>query len=185
MGDIPKEVRANQVTDFPFEPTTMSLKATSPRARDRTPQAALSEARIHDLVGYQLAQATIVTNQVFDELVRQPSDLRPVEFTILALVQNNPDVTARQLARALAVTPPNIAIWIDKLQSRGLVERTRGINDARMQHIRLTTRGATLVARSVARLLEGEDAVLSVLSAAERAMLVELLHKVALSRRAR
>jgi hypothetical protein len=54
-----------------------------------------------------------------------------------------------------------------------------------MQHIRLTARGTTLVARSVARLIEGEDAALSVLSAAERAMLVELLHKVALSRRAR
>jgi hypothetical protein len=40
-----------------------------------------------------------------------------------------------------------------------------------------------LVNRSVQSLLEGEHAALDALSAAERAMLVELLHKVALSRR--
>jgi DNA-binding MarR family transcriptional regulator len=52
-----------------------------------------------------------------------------------------------------------------------------------MQHVRLTPRGTALVERSVQALLEGERAALDGLSAAERAMLVELLHKVALSRR--
>jgi len=153
------------------------------RAEDRTPLARLSEGGAHAIVGYQLAQAAIVTNQVFDERVGHRGGLRRVEFTILALVKSNPDVTARQLARALAVTPPNIAIWLDKLESRGLVARERSTRDARMQHVRLTGRGNTLVDRSVQSLLEGEQAALAGLSAAERAMLVELLHKVALSRR--
>lgn len=153
------------------------------RADERTPLARLSEGGAHAIVGYQLAQAAIVTNQVFDERVGQRGGLRRVEFTILALVQGNPDVTARQLARALAVTPPNIAIWLDKLESRGLVARERSTSDARMQHVRLTPRGKTLVERSVQALLEGESDALAVLSAAERAMLVELLHKVAMARR--
>lgn len=150
---------------------------------DRTPLARLSEAGVHAIVGYQLAQAAIVTSQVFEERVATRGGLRRVEFTILALVQGNPDVTARQLARALAVTPPNIAVWIDRLEARGLVARTRSESDARVQHIRLTRSGAALVDRSVQQLLEGERAALSALSAAERAMLVELLHKVALSRK--
>jgi DNA-binding MarR family transcriptional regulator len=151
---------------------------------DRTPLARLHEGSAHGIVGYQMAQAAIVTNQVFDEQVgHQRSGLRRVEFTILALVQGNRDVTARQLARALAVTPPNIAIWLDRLESRGLVTRERSASDARMQHVRLTTRGVALVDRSVQALLEGERIALEALSAAERAMLVELLHKVALSRR--
>ena len=152
------------------------------RSEDRTPLARLSEGGAHTIVGYQLAMAAIVTNQVFDERVGR-GGLRRVEFTILALVLGNPDVTARQLARALAVTPPNIAIWLDKLESRGLVARERSTQDARMQHVRLTSRGKTLVERSVASLLEGEHDALAALSAAERAMLVELLHKVALARR--
>ncbi len=160
----------------------MTRKPTVPDA-DRTPLAMLAEAGVHAIVGYQLAQAAIVTDQVFDERVGRHGGLRKVEFTILALVQGNPDVTARQLARALAVTPPNIAIWLDKLESRGLVARTRSESDARMQHIRITRAGATLVDRSVQLLLEGEQSALATLSAAERAMLIELLHKIAMSRK--
>jgi DNA-binding MarR family transcriptional regulator len=150
---------------------------------DRTPLAKLTEAAVHGIVGYQLAQATIVTNQVFDDRVGRRGGLRRVEFTILALVQGNPDVTARQLARALAVTPPNIAVWLDKLEARGLIARQRSASDARMQHVRITRAGSQLVDRSAQLLLEGEGAALSALSTAERAMLVELLHKVALSRK--
>lgn len=160
----------------------MTRKATVPDA-DRTPLAMLAEAGVHAIVGYQLAQAAIVTDQVFDERVGRQGGLRKVEFTILALVQGNPDVTARQLARALAVTPPNIAIWIDRLETRGLVARTRSDSDARVQHIRITRAGSTLAERSAQALLEAEAQALAGLSAAERAMLVELLHKVALSRR--
>jgi len=150
---------------------------------DRTPQSRLSEGPVHGIVGYQLAQAAIVTDQVFDERVGGDDGLRRVEFTILALVQANPGVSARSLARALAVTPPNIAIWIDKLESRGLVERERSDRDGRVQHIRLSRAGAAQVQQCTQRLLEGEQAALSTLSAAERAMLIELLHKLALARR--
>jgi DNA-binding MarR family transcriptional regulator len=160
----------------------MSSKPPLPEA-ERTPLARLSEAAIHGIVGYQIAQAGIVTDQVFDEQVARSGGLRRVEFTILALVQGNPDVSARQLARALAVTPPNIAIWLDRLETRGLVLRTRSTRDARVQHIRLTRAGAALADRSLQRVREGEQAALSTLSTAERAMLVELLHKVAMSRR--
>lgn len=150
---------------------------------DRTPLAQLAEAGVHSIVGYQLAQAAIVTDQVFDEQVGRDGGLRRVEFTILALVQGNPDVTARQLAKALAVTPPNIAIWLDKLESRALVTRTRSERDARLQHIRITRAGSGLVDRSVQALLEGEQVALAALSTAERAILVELLHKIAMSRK--
>ena len=151
-------------------------------AAERTPLASLSEGPVHGIVGYQLAQAAIVTDQVFDEQAGD-SGLRRVEFTLLALVQANPDVTARQLSRALAVTPPNIALWLERLEQRALVARARSERDARVQHIRLTRAGAALVQGTTQRLLAGERDALASLSAAEQAMLVELLHKVALARR--
>ena len=161
----------------------MSARKTPIPKHQRTPLAQLSEAGAHAIVGYQLAQAAIVTDQVYDERVGRRGGLRRVEFTILALVQGNPGVTARQLARALAVTPPNVAVWLDRLESRGLVARERSTRDARVQHVQLTRAGTVLVERTVQTLLEGEQAALAALSAAERAMLVELLHKVALQRR--
>ncbi len=158
-------------------------KASSPPAPDRTPLTRLTESDLHRVVGYQLAQAAIVTTQVFTAEVGTAFELRPVEYTVLALVQANPDLTARQLARALAVTPPNITVWLDRLESRGLVQRNRSQTDARMQHLRATAKGAALAGQATRRLLDGESAALAPLSVAERAMLVELLHKVALTRR--
>lgn len=159
------------------------MNSKNPAARDQTPYGRLTEAGLHGILGYQLAQAAITTTRVFSERVGQPSELRPVEFTILTLVHENPGVSARQLADALAVTPPNITMWIDKLERRGLIERERSTTDRRAQHIRTTPAGTTLARQSVERLLEGEQAALAALSPAERAMLIELLHKVARCRR--
>lgn len=143
----------------------------------------MAESQLHGVVGYQLAQASIVTTQVFNQEVGGPLDMRTVEYTVLALVHANPGVTARQLSRGLAVAPPNIAVWLDRLQSRGLVERSRSETDARVQHLRATSKGAALVKQATRRLVDGENASLAALSPAERAMLVELLHKVALTRK--
>lgn len=154
-------------------------------AEQRTPQARLSESGLRGIVGYQLAQATIVTDKVFDETVGVRMQMRRVEFTILALVRANAGVTARQLARALAVTPPNIAVWLDRLASRGLVERERSVADGRMQHIHITPSGDALASGAAQALVDAEQFMLAGLSAAERAMLVELLHKAALARQRR
>lgn len=151
-------------------------------APERTPYARLSEAGMHPILGYQLAQAGVVTTQVFDGLVRSRHELRRGEFTLLTLVHGNPGVTARQLARALGVKPPNVALWVDRLQALGLLTRERGDSDARVQHLRTTARGAALVDRLVKDLVAAERAALSTLSPAEHAMLVELLHKAALAR---
>jgi DNA-binding MarR family transcriptional regulator len=151
-------------------------------ARDLTPFGKLAESTLHQLLGYQLAQATITTNRVFNSQVGQAFELRPVEFTILTLVHDNPGVTAKQLARALALAPPKITVWMERLESRGLVARERSTSDGRSQHIRTTKAGATLARDAAKRVVEGESSVLASLSAAERAMLMELLHKVARAR---
>ena len=147
-------------------------------APDTTPFGRLGEGALRRLVGYQLAQATITTSQVFEAQAGLPCDLRPVEFTILTLIQENPDVSASQLARALAVTAPNIKLWIDRLEHRELAERVPSPTDRRAQHLRITAKGSALARDSLGRLLAGERAALAALSAGELAILVELLHKV-------
>lgn len=152
---------------------------------EQTPFGHLAEARLHHVVGYQLAQATITTTRVFAETIGEVFDLRPVEFTVLTLVHENPGVAAKQLAQALAVTPPNITMWIDKLEKRGLIERERSATDGRAQHIRATPEGAALARQALEQVAAGEQAALESLSIAERAMLIELLNKVARCRRHR
>ncbi|MES2957539.1 MAG: MarR family transcriptional regulator [Pseudomonadota bacterium] len=145
----------------------------------RTPSGDLDEERLHGLVGYQLAQATVATDRVFRQQVGEPFGLRPVEYTLLTLIGDNPGGSSSSLAQALAVTAPNITMWIDRLVGRGLVRRRQSSTDRRKQELRLSAEGVRLVAQATDRLVEGERAALGGLSSAERAMLLELLHKVA------
>ncbi|MBL8346139.1 MAG: MarR family transcriptional regulator [Rubrivivax sp.] len=161
----------------------MPLSSSAPASmREHAPLSRLAEAELHGVLGYQIAQASIATNAVFEHEVGGTESLRRLEYTVLALVHANPGCTARQLARGLAVTPPHITVCLDRLTGRGLVLRSRGEADARVQHLRTTAAGTALARRCTQRLLAGEAAALAALSVAERAMLVELLHKVALTR---
>ena len=148
-----------------------------------TPQGGLDEGGIHGLLGYQLAQAAILTTGAFVASVGKPLDLRTVEFTILQLVHENEPVTATKLAKALAVTAPGVTVWLDRLETRGLLQRERDKTDRRTQNVRTTRKGAELVKSATARLLEADAEILKHLSEGERRMLLELLHKVARSRK--
>lgn len=148
----------------------------------RTPKAGLAEGLAHVLLGYQLAQASVVTDRIYDEQA-VADGLRRVEYTLLSLVHANPGVTARQLAQALAVTPPHVALCLERLQGRALIERERSEQDGRVQHLRSTEAGAQRLQALTQRLAQAEQAALQpVLSRAERDLLVELLHKLAQAR---
>jgi DNA-binding MarR family transcriptional regulator len=151
----------------------------APSSADLTPQGQLEEGGIHDVLGYQLAQASILTTEAFQVTVGKPLGLRKVEFTILQLVQQNAPVTATKLAKALAVTTPGVTIWLDRLEARGLLVRERGDVDRRTQNLSITQKGQTLVASALEALRQADSAILSHLSAGERHMLLELLQKVA------
>jgi DNA-binding MarR family transcriptional regulator len=148
-------------------------------ATELTPQGQLEEGGIHDLLGYQLAQASILTTEAFVRTVGKPLELRKVEFTILQLVHENSPVTATKVAKALAVTTPGVTIWLDRLEERGLLVRERGDVDRRTQNLSITRKGQTLVAAALERLRLADGEILANLSAGERHMLLELLQKVA------
>ena len=150
---------------------------------DKTPRGRLSEGGLRAILGYQIAQARVATDEVFRRQVGDAHDLRSVEFTVLMLVLGNTDVSAAQLATALAMTPPNIKMWIDRLESRGLVRRVRSTSDRRTQYLRATDAGRALAQRCEQLIADGEHLALKGLTPGERMILIELLRKVAHGRR--
>lgn len=179
-GSVPEPVRPKPVDNGAVTRSTM-MSAGDPVV-PRTAGGRLEEGPLHRILGYQLAQAAVVTRAVFEAQVAQAFGLRPVEYTVLALVHQNPGLTGGKLAAALAVTPSNITMWIDRLDQRGLVTRGANSADRRSLHIHATPAGAELVRQATERLFEGEHQRLSALTPGERMLLVELLHKVAHSR---
>lgn len=144
-----------------------------------TPGGRLVEGELAQVLGYQLAQASVLTERVFQQRVAEPLGLRKVEFTALSLVASNEGLTAAQLGAALAFTAPNTAAWIERLVRQGLVIREQHAQDRRALHIRTTPEGRALLAQALAAIREGEALALARLSAGERLMLSELLHKAA------
>ena len=148
---------------------------------DLTPAGRMEEARLQKVLGYQLAQAVLVTDAIFFEQVGEPFHLRPVEYTVLTLIAENPGGSLVRLARALSVTPPNISTMVDRLEAKGLVAREASEQDRRTHVLHATTKGAELVRKATQRIMSGESAALP-LTPGEQAILAELLHKVAAAR---
>ena len=139
--------------------------------------AGIDLAPMTHLVGYAASRAAITLRRVFTRNFAA-LDLKVIEFSILMLVAGNPRINQKQLGQALDVSAPNMAVTLDRLVERGWAERVRGTEDRREMHIHLTGAGADLVdrARQIAERME--DPALRALTAAERALLIELLMKV-------
>jgi DNA-binding MarR family transcriptional regulator len=148
---------------------------------DLTPAGRLEEVRLQRVLGYQLAQAALVTDAIFRDQVGGPLELGPVEYTVLTLIAENPGGSLARLARALAVTPPHITALVDRLDARGLVSRNASDADRRAQVLSVTRSGAALVRKASSLIIAAENAVLP-LSPGEQTILAELLHKVACAR---
>ncbi len=151
---------------------------TSPRP-DITPAGDLFEADLRSVIGYQLAQATIAAGRMYDVAVGNKTGLHRVEYSILMLVRANPGCTASSLAKALDVSTPNIALWLERVIAKSWVERTPSEADRRSNHLSLTDRGKQTADQATQAILMAEEASLTSLSDGERAILAELLHKVA------
>jgi len=141
--------------------------------------AALDTAGIDHLLGFRLALAEVSTRRVFQRHVGMPFKLRPVEFTLLMLLRANPGATPKRLAQALRLSPPNVTVLVDRLAARDLVQRQRSPDDGRATILQLTAAGVERAERSHQASRTMEDGLLQALTPGERALLAELLHKLA------
>ena len=133
---------------------------------------------LNDLLGYHLSHAVVSTSAMFDRHIGAPFSLSKVEFSMLMLILGNGPLAPKRLANALALTAPKMTMLLDRMQSRGLLNRERSEVDRRSQNVVLTAQGERTARASAAAAATAEASLNSRLSRAERAMLVELLSKV-------
>jgi DNA-binding MarR family transcriptional regulator len=65
------------------------------------------------------------------------SALSLVQFRYFELIARNPGITPGELAGILKVSKPTVANLLSGLERKGLIEREKSEEDARVQHIRL------------------------------------------------
>ncbi len=159
-------------------PKASPLPMTNATSGEKVNDDRLHLGPLNDLLGYHLTHAVVSTSAMFERHIGAPLSLSKVEFSMLMLILSNGPLAPKRLAQALALTPPKMTMLLDRMQSRGLLNRERSEIDRRSQNVVLTPDGER-IARSSAAVAESSEASLnSRLSRAERAMLVELLSKV-------
>jgi len=105
---------------------------------------------------------------LFDLLMRQRTRLPQVaaEFElsepqchVLRLVEPGAGAPMRTVVERLGCDASNVTGIVDRLEARGLVERTACAHDRRVRMLRLTPRGAQMRARIVAKMNEPPEPI--------------------------
>ncbi len=98
---------------------------------------------------------------------------------ILRLVSRNPAISQQVLAQRLGTPPSRVVAFIDSLETRQLVSRSRSEKDRRNYELNLTEEGQKTLSQLRRISQEHEAALLEPLSAEESILLGKLLEKLA------
>jgi DNA-binding MarR family transcriptional regulator len=101
-------------------------------------------------------------------------ELSPVQCHVLHLIEPGRPLPMGRLAETLSCDASNVTGLIDRLESRGLVERRPSPDDRRVKVLHLTADGSRLRAQLLKR-VTGRSLPLSRLSPEEQRTLVRLL----------
>lgn len=151
-----------------------TLQAAAAAAAGESP---LDQSGLMHLVGYATALAAVATRRPTARRLAALG-LRIVDFTILVLVDANPAVNQKRLGETLDISPPNLPVVLDRMVERGWLRRERDERDRRAWLIRLTPEGRALCRRARRATENAEDDAVAALTPAERALLIELLHRL-------
>jgi DNA-binding MarR family transcriptional regulator len=106
-------------------------------------------------------------------------DITPVQYGLLTTLSLNPNLDQNSLARELGIDRTNVADVLNRLARRGLVERRRSPNDARMVLARLTRAGERLTRNMYRPMQRAQRRLLSPLLPQERnALIITLIRLI-------
>jgi DNA-binding MarR family transcriptional regulator len=109
-----------------------------------TPDYPLQVEETTDIIGYRLRRAQL---KVFQRFIAdfESLNIRPAEFSVLVLIDNNPGRKQTEIADVLGIKRANFVALINRLESRGLTERRVAAGNRRANALHLTPAGARLL----------------------------------------
>jgi len=163
----------------------------------------LTEAGIHDAVARVLAEypgvdplaveSVRMITAAFGELAAEIAPFRSEfglsggRYSVLRVLAEAEEdaLSVSEIARRLAVTPPNVSKLMEGLAADGLVERQRLLSDRRVVRVAITEKGREGYRAVTPPTLRSFDDALSSLTAQDKRLLIHLLAKLRLGMQAR
>jgi MarR family 2-MHQ and catechol resistance regulon transcriptional repressor len=101
------------------------------------------------------------------------------DFAVLEALLHKGPLPVNEIGRKVLLTSGSITVAVDRLETKGLVERRASGTDRRARIVHLTKEGRSLISRAYAdNAADMERLVSASLTKAEREMLIRLLKKI-------
>ena len=131
-----------------------------------------------EMAGHLIRRLHQKSTQIFQTQTQAAGlDLTSVQFAALDAIAQHPGIDQASLAETICFDRATIGGVIDRLESKGLVQRGVSAQDRRVRRLHLTSKGERLLGncRPVVETLQGD--ILSPLSPSERAVFLALARK--------
>ena len=106
----------------------------------------------------------------------QGLDLTPVQFAALAAAQRQPGMDQRTLATTIGFDTSTTGGVLDRLEARGLLQRSASPDDRRVRLIHATEDGSAVLRQVTPGMLRAQARMLEPLPASERAAFMHTLN---------
>jgi DNA-binding MarR family transcriptional regulator len=130
-----------------------------------------------DYIGYALRRAQMASVTGFLDAMKEV-DLRPTQFAVLTLINENPGIRQTEVCAALGLQKANFVPLLNELQRRGLAIRRAGVPDRRSSALHLTSQGEAVLQHARELHEKWEAEIVTRLGARGREQLLALLRKL-------
>jgi DNA-binding MarR family transcriptional regulator len=129
---------------------------------------------VYDAPGYLFRRMQQIAVSIFVEECRA-YDLTPVQFAALVAIHTHPGIDATRLSAVIAFDRSTLGNVIERLESKGHIERKPSPGDKRIKLLHLTREGAALLRDIMPSVDRAQARMLRPLKPADRKTLLALL----------
>jgi DNA-binding MarR family transcriptional regulator len=171
-------IAASESAATPQRTAKVTAAGRHPPSADEKGVLPVDLGPLGETIGYVLRCAQLA---VFDEAIRvfAELDLRPAQYSVLALVGHRPGLKQSDVAAALGIQRANFVTLLDGLERRGLARRSPTPHDRRSYALHLTVDGERLLARANTLVADIEARLDARLGPAGSEQLLALLRRLA------
>jgi DNA-binding MarR family transcriptional regulator len=134
-------------------------------------------APLKDLLGYALRRAQRAVYADLSDALSE-LDLRPLQLTLLLMVEENPGASQSGLCEALGIQKTNTVAAMGELERRGFIVRKTSASDARSYQLYLTAKGKRFMQRASEVVATHEQGLVDRIGVDGRDQLLRLLNKL-------
>lgn len=132
---------------------------------------------LDDLPGHHIRRLQQIAVGIFMDETAEVN-VTPVQFALLFAASNESGLDQRTLAGRIGLDTSTIGAVVDRLESRGLIERNVSPDDKRVRLLSVTPSGKKLLQGVMPAMLRAQDRILAPLPKADRPKFMAMVKRI-------